>query len=77
MAKMVDINDIPVGSKFIERAKDIELSKEDIEKANKWWNSLPEISRLKIYQDIQEALHGHWNEDAEKKEEKNKLGKNF
>lgn len=70
MAKMIDINDIPVGSKF-HGPIDIErVSKEDIEKANKWWNSLPEVSRLKIYQDIQEALHGHWNEDVEEKEEK-------
>ena len=68
MPKMVDINDIPVGSKFQVLSKIERISKEDIEKANKWWNSLPEASRLKIYQDIQEAIH--WNEDVEEKEGK-------
>lgn len=46
IAKMIDINDIPVGSKF-HGPIDIErVSKEDIEKANKWWNSLPPSKQI-------------------------------
>ena len=70
MAKMVSIDDIPVGSKFHGPIEIERISKEDIEKAEKWWKSLPDAQRLKIYRDIQEAIHDHWNEDIEEKEGK-------
>jgi len=64
---MVDINDIPVGSKFQVLTEICRTSEEDIKNADKWWKSLPEEQRVKIYQDIQEAIHGCWNENIEEK----------
>jgi hypothetical protein len=64
---MVDINDIPVGSKF-QVLKECRVTEDDIKKADKWWKSLPERQKVKIYQDIQEAIHGCWNENVEEKE---------
>lgn len=63
---MVDIIDIPVGSTFHVQ-KEFLVSKDDIKKAEKWWKSLPEAQKVKIYQDIQEAIHGYWNENIEGK----------
>lgn len=73
MVKMVDINDIPVGSKFQALTDICRVSEDDIKKADKWWKSLPEEQRVKIYQDIQDATHGCWNESVE--EEGKKEGK--
>lgn len=67
---MVDINDIPVGSKFQVRKEICHASVDDIKKAEKWWKSLPEEQKVKIYQDIQEAIHGCWNGSIEEKEGK-------
>lgn len=70
MVKMVDINDIPVGSKFQVLTEICSVSEDDIKNADKWWKSLPEEQRVKIYQDIQDATHGCWNDNVEEKEGK-------
>lgn len=67
MKKMVDINDIPVGSKFQAPKEICRVSIDDIKKAEKWWKSLPEEQKVKIYRDIQDAIHGCWNESVEKR----------
>jgi catalase len=68
MVKMVGIDDIPVGSKFQVLKEIYHVSADDIKKADKWWKSLPEEQKVKIYQDIQDAIHGCWNESIEEKE---------
>lgn len=67
--EMMDIDDIPVGSKFHPPKEIFRVSADDIKKAEKWWKSLPEEQKVKIYQDIQEAIHC-WKETIEEKDGK-------
>lgn len=55
----VSIDEIPVGSKFQVLDESIHVSDEDIKKAERWWKSLGKEQKVKIYQDIQEAIHSH------------------
>lgn len=55
----VSIDEIPVGSKFQVLDKSIHVSDEDIKKAEKWWKSLGDEQKVKIYRDIQDAIHSH------------------
>lgn len=55
----VSIDEIPVGSQFQVLDESIHASDEDIKKAERWWKSLGKDQKVKIYQDIQDAIHGN------------------
>ena len=57
MNNMVSIDEVPVGSKFRAVKESGCVSESDIKKADKWWKSLAGEQKVKIYQDIQEAIH--------------------
>ena len=57
MTDGVSIDEVPVGSKFRVVKEYGRVSESDIKKADKWWKSLAGEQKVKIYQDIQEAIH--------------------
>lgn len=62
---MVSIDEIPLGSQFRVLDESIHVSEEDIKKAERWWKSLGKEQKVKIYQDIQDAIHGICGESIE------------